>query len=50
MIMEKVRKINIGQSGADVFELEGSRILKHVVRDIFDKMVSDYMDCWGYMI
>ncbi len=39
--MEKVRKINIGQSGADVFELEGSRILKHVVRDRIDNGMFD---------
>ena len=31
-----IKEINLGQSGAIVYELDGTRILKHVVRDKID--------------
>ena len=40
-IPDNAGKINVGQSGADVFELDGSRILKHVVRDRIDNGMFD---------
>jgi thiamine kinase-like enzyme len=33
VMQKKMKKISIGQSGADVFELNESQILKHVVRE-----------------
>ena len=41
MDTSKYKKINMGQSGADVFELDGSRILKHVVRNKIDNGMFD---------
>ncbi len=32
-ILNNLKKVNTGQSGADVFELNESQILKHVIRE-----------------
>ena len=47
-MQNNVKRIRVGKSGADVFELEGSQILKHVVRDkiengMFDTYVREAM-------
>ncbi len=47
-MQNNVKRIRLGKSGADVFELEGSQILKHVVRDkiengMFDTYVREAM-------
>ena len=60
-----IKEINLGQSGADVYELERHIKAANVitsfrfwhnflhgndterVRGIFDKMVSDYRECWS---
>ena len=36
-----VKEINLGQSGAIVYELDGTRILKHVIRDKIDNGMFD---------